>query len=117
VFISSVYGYLKNDEVVSDEVLKKLNVVLSLSKDDQAIKLPLVIKDIVWKDLSQSYFLDSVPVGYEVMQSREYIGALIKRNRLDEAITTLIDCAPCWTLYGSKTDISFDLKVLIRNFA
>lgn len=114
VFLTSIYGYIKNQSNVSDEILHKLNIALSLSRDERAMRLPLVIKDVVWRDLDVKTFDE---VGEVITDPRRSITYMIKANHLDKLTEILIQYAPSWTIYGSQRLIKKDVRLLVKEFA
>lgn len=113
VFLACVFAYVTDMDMPSDETIHKLNKVLNLSHDDDAIKFPVMIRHVIWKSLDQPIILED---GREVKTFKDIIQT--KEDQMfDQVVRILIDRAPAWTKYGSDKVVFNDLQLMTDKLA
>ena len=110
VFLASIFGYIKDTKEICDDTLEKINRIMHLSRDNHSMSLPIVMKDVIWKDLK-----DVENEG--ITDFKKYILSLAENNNVEMVVQTLINKAPCWTLYGDDKTITKDVKLLLKSMA
>lgn len=50
ILLASIYGMVVNREVLRRESIKKLNELMELSSDDNAIMFPVHISKVIWRN-------------------------------------------------------------------
>ena len=114
VFIASVVGYLHDTVNVPDALIEKLNRLLDLAHDPNAIRFPIVIHNVIWRNLNEISLAEH---GIVASSLKEYIKNLKTEEEIAQLTELLIENAPCWTLYEKPEVIERDLKVLLQAMA
>lgn len=111
VFIASVVGYLHDSVNVPDALIDKLNRLLNLAHDPNAIRFPIVIHNVIWRSLKEVSLAEH---GIVASSLKEYIKNLKTEEEISQLADLLIENAPCWTLYEKPEVIEKELKVLLH---
>lgn len=114
VFIASVVGYLHDTVNVPDALIEKLNRLLNLAHDPNAIRFPIVIHNVIWRNLKEISLAEH---GIVASSLKEYIKSLKTEEEIAQLAELLVENAPCWTLYEKPEVIERDLKVLLQAMA
>lgn len=109
IFLASVFAYISETDTPSDETVQKLNKVMRLSRDEQAIRLPFAMKKMVWKTLEEPLIIDEVD---EPIDNLKEIVQTCDSNIFAKIVHLLILRAPDWTVYASETTIQTDLRIM-----
>jgi hypothetical protein len=95
IFVATIAGRLEKTDTLSSEILAKLNAVLKLSPDDNALKFPVYLNEVVWRG-----------------KPLENLGVL------EEVGTDIVKWAhetvPFWLTYGRASDMVSDAIVVKR---
>jgi hypothetical protein len=108
IFLSSVLGLVENIQHPDNELLGKLNSVLKLAHDKQALKFPIMIHSWIWRRQKDNVIsLDgrTVPIS-DLVQLRE--GDV----NFDKLAEYLFHAAPDWVVYSKLPTVSEDLRKL-----
>lgn len=112
VFLSSVVGLLENITTPDKEMLEKLNAVLKLAHNQDAIALPIYVHSWLWKecDVNTCVEIDgqSVPL-FKLLETK------MSGEGFKKVAAYLMNIAPNWMVYGSEQVIAKDLELLFDN--
>lgn len=112
-FLVCVFAFVYQIETATHEVVKKLNSILHLTRDDDVIEFPILVRKSMWKSLELPIELDDGTVITDVKSA-----VSTKNPKLvDQIIESLIDRSPKWIIYGPRKQIENDLRVMFENFA
>ena len=109
IFLASVFAYISETDTPSDETVQKLNEVMRLSRDEQAIRLPIAMKKMVWKTLDEPLFIDDE---LEPINDLREVVKNCDSNIFAKIVHMLIKRAPDWTVYASESTIQTDLRIM-----
>jgi hypothetical protein len=113
IFLSSIVGAVKDIKNPDKATLDKLNHLLHLAHNNNAIAFPMYIHSWLWKQpiCTQRIQLQSTEV------SIKDIGKSVL-NRLDVVCLAkyFIENAPLWLIYSTDRLIAKDLEIAIRDF-
>jgi hypothetical protein len=104
MFLASFSGQLKDPTEMSNELLHKLNKVLSLSVDDAALRFPVHLSHAIWRNR---------PLEPGVKQSLKMEGI---HDRAHAVSRKIIAAMPSWLRYGDEAEMSKDVEDLLRNW-
>lgn len=112
IFLSSIIGMIKKVETPDQEMLNKLNDVLKLAHNNEAMALPIHIHSWLWKncDLNTSIKIDGKDLSITNIAE-----ANLGRNSLIQVAEYLVSKAPEWIVYGSEHAIAKDLELVFKN--
>lgn len=109
IFLSSVVGFLKDISSPDKDMLVKLNKVLKLAHNDDAIILPFYVHSWLWKKCEINTAIEingqQVPL-YRLLDMR------LNTASFDNIAAYFIEKAPKWIIYGPEKTIAHDLEVL-----
>lgn len=108
IFLSSLLGFTKPKDLLSIDTIIKINEVLGLAHDVEAIRLPMFIRTWVW----DHEFNEEIPVNNRsVMLSQFYD---VQLTRIDFGLLSdyIISKAPDWLIYAGKDVICRDIESL-----
>lgn len=111
MFLSSLFAYLIGKKKPSDQSIKRLNVVLKLYNDHDAIKFPILIYKSLWKSLDDNINFYS-DIGETFAQ---YAKRLAVSGRSREIGEVVFRHSPYWMLYGDRETIVKDIETMIFN--
>ena len=106
IFLSTLFRIIDEPEKektdVNPETLKKLNSVLSLCHNEEALYFPCHLTTVMWnKDI-----IENLP---------QKVKGEIENHELDLLTDKVIKNAPSFMLYDSNRKMRQDIKLLIRN--
>lgn len=104
MFLASFAAQLKEPKEMSGELLHKLNKVLSLSADDNALKFPVHLSHAIWRNR---------PLEAGVKQSLKTSDI---RPRAQAVARKVIAAMPACLRYGDEAEMSQDVENLLRNW-
>ena len=112
IFLSSLGSNIKGVDKPDLRVIKKLNEILMLSSNPNALKFPIAINSKIWGNTNLEYvddirhicpdFVDSGFKHLSKSQSRRVSNVFINR-------------APSYLLYESNTNMRRDIELLMSN--
>ena len=108
IFLSSVLGLVENIQHPDNELLSKLNSVLKLAHDKQALKFPIMIHSWIWRRQKDNViYLDgrAVPIS-------ELVNLHEGDVDFDQIAAYLFNAAPDWVVYSKFPTVSEDLRKL-----
>jgi hypothetical protein len=104
MFLASFGAQLKDPKEMSNELLHKLNQVLSLSPDDNALKFPVHLSHAIWRNR---------PLEPGVKQSFKAEGI---QDRAHGIARKVVAAMPSWLHYGDEAKREKDVVDLLRNW-
>jgi hypothetical protein len=104
MFLASFSAQLKDPKEMNGELLHKLNVLLSLSVDDNALKLPVHLSHAIWRNRPLEPGV-RLSLKAESLQDRAYS---ISRK--------VVAAMPSWLRYGDDASMSKDVVDLLHNW-
>lgn len=118
IFLSSVFGLIENVSAPSKDTLSKLNKVLRLAHNNDAIAFPIYIHSWLWSNCepTRKVLIDDSEVSLTELLSdinecslRETHAGVF--NKLAKYLSNI---APEWIVYGPTQMIAKDLEVLFK---
>ena len=106
VFLSSLAAYVRDVKNPDQEMLEKLNEVLMLSSDPQALKLPMQINSVIWGKFNMD---DIKVIGDQKHSSDSLSMSGLQRSQTRIMANRLIDYMPEWLRYQSKEKMRQDI--------
>lgn len=111
IFLSSVFSLFENTTTASDATLTKLNSVLKLAHNQDAIAFPMYIRSWLWNECEPQ---KKILVNGEELS----LGELLQQQRTPEVLEKiaayLMSIAPSWIVYSDNKSIAKDLDILLR---
>jgi hypothetical protein len=95
IFVAAIAGRLENTDTLSSETLAKLNAVLKLSPDDNALKFPVYLSEIIWRGKPLENLASLEDVGTDIVKWAH-------------------ETVPFWLAYGRASDMVSDAIVVKR---
>ncbi len=112
IFLSSIIGVIEHVETPDQEMLNKLNTVLKLAHNNEAMALPIHIHSWLWKDcdLESSFNVEGKELNITSIAS-----ANLNKSGFLKVAEYLISKAPEWIIYDSEQAIAKDLEIVFKN--
>lgn len=113
LFISSVYGLLKENKNPEAVNLKRLNDLLQINYSQEGFSTGIQVTSLIWRNLEKH---PTVHCGagdfclYEVANDD-----IMSASKVKAIIDLILENTPDWLCYGSPRLMRHDLYVLIRN--
>jgi len=105
LFLASFSAQLKDPSEFDDEMRHKLNQMLELSSDDNALKLPVHLSHAIWRNRPFELGV-RLSLKNESVQERAHL--LGKK---------VMEAMPKWLRYGDDKRMLGDLEQLLRNWS
>lgn len=99
VFLSSLAAYVRDFDQPDDDTLYKLNEILSLSTNADALKLPMYIHTRIWGSFDVSRLKSC---GLELKTMKNIRLDQMEQSQMRVVANRLIDYAPSWLRYQTK---------------
>lgn len=112
IFISSVLGLLENIQTPDKEMMSKLNDILKLAHNNDAIAFPMYIHSFLWRNCDTETCL---PIDGRQVPLTELSGSNMTVANYHALARYLINSAPRWMIYGSEQTIAKDLELLFKS--
>jgi len=104
VFMASLTARLKGSDTFTDDTLRKLNTIMSLSNSDSAMKLPVHLSRVIWRGKGS----------YEIFNDNVDKSSLTQ-TQIKNAISRALDAMPAWLRYCDDAVIEKDVQCIIEN--
>jgi len=108
VFLASLTARLKNTEFFDIETLKKLNKIMVLASNDNAIGLPICLSHVIWHGRSACNILS--------IDNKENEAIVIDGRNIDKMTSSVFSGMPSWLSYGEQESIKNDIHKLLNNY-
>jgi len=102
--MASLTARLKGSDTFTDDTLRKLNTIMSLSNSDSAMKLPVHLSRVIWRGKGS----------YEIFNDNVDKSSLTQ-TQIKNAISRALDAMPAWLRYGDDAVIEKDVQCIIEN--
>lgn len=113
IFLSSVVASIENVTNPDKELLSKLNELLCLSHEKEAINLPMYVHGILWKNEIKSIKCPSCFDGIgSVCDVKEM---QLTKPQIRALSNVIINKTPPWMIYGTRKEIRDDLSIVFQN--
>lgn len=111
IFIATLFAGIKNITELDKRSLQKFNELLKLSEIDEAIGLPMMFGNSLWRrKLPEGIFV--VYQKRAVLQLSEVDNNNLSQAQLRIVANTIINQTPGWLMYGSRRTMRVDLMQL-----
>ena len=104
VFLASLTARLKATDKVDNEIFRKLNLAMELSKTDSALKSPYYLSRAIWHGKAS----------YEIL-GRDQTVQTPEQTCIKELASKIISAMPTWLWYGERSEIAKDVEHLLDN--
>lgn len=99
ILLASLTAWLSNKTGFDQKTCHKLNTMMQLCNDDNALEFPMRISKVIWKGDSGN-----------IQLYPEHT-----HSDLDNTVTRLVDQVPCWLRYSDITSIRKDISHILEN--
>ena len=113
IFVSSFIAHIKNSTNPDKELLSKINKLLLLSSNDDALLLPVQLHQQIWQKVVLKDVLTDKNI--EIDDISQIASYSFKKPQIRTLSEEIIRVIPNWLLYGSKTQIRSDLICIFQN--
>jgi hypothetical protein len=105
VACASLGAYIQGSTFLDDAAIARLNTLMTLGRDNQALKLPVMLSKVIWDGKVKKINLGQT----------EEIDAF-QSFTLTRRVSDYLQAMPSWLRYGEETTIRRDLEKLFANF-
>lgn len=112
VYVSSILALIDDIKAPSNEITRKLNVVLGLGSNDSSIALPMYIHSFIWSTVIKEHREEFDKFRLSIKSNQE--SGYPTTNSYKEVISFFCNNAPEWLRYGSAELLSQDLKTMFN---
>lgn len=98
ILFSSLTAVLRQDDVLDKQTLEKLNFVMKLSTDVDAMKLPVYMRSAIWKG------------GAPIQIPESVFSKQPKEQDIQRLIAEFISKIPRWLRYGRDDEMKTDAE-------
>jgi hypothetical protein len=111
IFIASILALIDGNSEINKYLATKLNNILQIAYNDEALYFPMAIKSIIWKSIIKNPLLEISGKVYNILNISE-----IRTNDpyLNNTSNFLISNMPAWLVYGSVDMMHHDIEVLFK---
>jgi hypothetical protein len=102
LFVASFSAQLKDPGTLNGEMVSKLNSMLELASDDAALKFPIHLSQVIWRNRP-------LEPGLRVSLRN---GSL--HSRASSLGKKIMDAMPSWMQYGDESKMQSDIEQLLR---
>lgn len=113
LFISSVYGLIKETKDPNTVNLEKLNRLLSMDCSREGITKSLRVTSLIWHNLEPHSVVPCTSGNFYLHDLSE--SQKIEGFKVDAAVNMIFNNIPTWLSYGTEKLMKHDLYVLINN--
>ena len=106
IFLSSLAAYIRDLQKPDKETLKKLNEILLLCSNEEALRFPIEIHSKIWGRFDIECLQQS---GIDVSNMREFHTRGLAKSEMRIVANRFIDYMPVWLKYQSKESIRQDI--------
>lgn len=111
LFVSSLLGLLDDAERTDKEMTVKLNSLLKVAHNHEALLFPIAVKSLIWNKLIKEPNLTIEGTEYSIFDFKKIKN--VDRN-YDLLISFILTQMPIWLVYGSKNLMHHDLQMLLE---
>lgn len=101
ILFSSLTAALRQDDVLDKQTLEKLNFVMNLSTDVDAMKLPVYMRSAIWKG------------GAPIQIPESLFSKQPKAQDMQGVISEFISKIPRWLRYGRDDEMKRDAELYL----
>lgn len=106
IFLSSLAAYIRNLDEPDKELLQKLNEILLLSSNAEALRLPMEIHSKIWGKFDTNRLRCD---GINCSNMRDFKLEGLPKSQMRIVANRLIDYMPSWLKYHSREGIRQDI--------
>ena len=104
VFLSSLTAVLVDATELDNETLHKLNTLLGLCINDNAMRLPISMRDFIWHHMTLAQVLSTEPTWTDLTE-----------EKISSMTSSIMRKMPSWLHYSKEVDIKRDVECLLHN--
>lgn len=104
IFLASFSARIKGQTNFDSETLHKLNKVMALASNDEAVRLPVHLSRAIWRGRTIHEIADQA-----------VLSASFDKERLQQFASRVLEAMPKWLRYGSDDVIRDDLAKLLTH--
>lgn len=108
MYIVSIYSQLVQDKILEATTLDKLNMKLNLACQPEALRLPMELSEVIWKDISFKDLFKEELGQYQFCDDTHCIP--FEDAQLISA--RIVERTPRWLHYDNKTKMIQDVATL-----
>lgn len=113
IFVSSFLAHIQICDSSDRNLISKLNLLLDLSADDNALVLPMQWHERIWSDVHVDKILHDK--GIEISNINQILEIEFMSPKVRTLSEDIIKAMPKWLKYDSNTRMRSDLIKLFRN--
>ena len=114
IFISSIYGLLKETKDPNLVNLSKLNELLRINYSKEGFSTGFQVTSLIWHNLEKDPIVHCRTGDFCLFEVSKESNMTL--NQINAVIDLILDNTPGWLCYGSPRLMRHDLYVLIKNF-
>lgn len=101
--LASLAGVFKVEDEIDDQIVHSINEVMNLAYDDDALRLPLHVSDLIWTNMA--------PYTREVraLKAQKQIGDVLYTSAVK-----IVESVPDWFIYDNRETVVKDVLCLFR---
>ncbi len=109
IFVSSIIGLLDVDKSITNELIAKINSLLKIAHNPDAMYFPIAVKSIIWRKLVKNPTMIINGIEYNISDLRN----IRKTDKYYDSLSKFIlNAAPEWLRYGSAALMEYDIQIL-----
>lgn len=113
IFVSSFLAHIQNNCQSNKTLLSKLNMLMKLSSDDNALDLPMRLHNKIWGNIQIVDILREKNI--DVTSIDEIVYMEIFSSQVRTVSEQIVKAAPEWLRYDSNTKMRADMVMLFKN--
>lgn len=113
IFVSSFIAHLRNTNNPDRQLLAKINKLLVLTSNDEALLFPIQLHQRIWDKVELKDVLNGKSI--TVDDSSQISSYRFRKPQIRILSEEIIKIIPSWLMYGSKNQIRSDLICIFEN--
>lgn len=113
IFVSSFIAHIQNCQNPDKTLLNKLNLLLELSGDYNALDLPMRLHNKIWGNIEISKILEDKNIS--IFSSDQVVQVEFLTSQIRTVSEQIVKATPEWLRYDSNTKMRSDLIKLFKN--
>jgi uncharacterized Fe-S cluster protein YjdI len=109
IFVISILALIENSKTLNKELTHKLNAILQLAYDEEALKFPAYLKEWIWKNRIKDRMIEINGVKFDISDNAAIIQHDPKCVMLSKSILSIM---PLWLMYASSEEMTHDIRML-----
>ena len=109
IFVISILALIENSKILNKELTHKLNTILQLAYDEDALKFPAYLKEWIWSNHIKDRMIEVDGIKFDLADN----AAIIRHDpRCVMLANSILSITPLWLMYANAEEMTHDIRML-----